>query len=134
MYNYKGEDYLELENVQMCWSISHYDGPMSGIALYNNEYYYVECHQHYDSRPRYFWLYKLNEDECVKELAQHDLFKKYYGHYCDFRNNKRIPFEELKSLDFQKPKHSLSFTNIDNIVGINRSPYLDRKSIGYFEL
>jgi hypothetical protein len=88
-YDYKDKTYQEVE-AKLLWSLSHYDGAMSGIALYDGQMYYARCHQSpYSRKPRYFWLYSLSSKELDREKQYQNYFRDYYGFHCDYEENGR---------------------------------------------
>jgi len=88
-FDYKDKTYQEVE-AKLLWSLSHYDGATSGIALYDGQMYYARCHQSpYSRKPRYFWLYPLTPAELEREQRYQDFFRDYYGFHCDYEENGR---------------------------------------------
>ena len=87
-YEYAGKVYHEVE-ARMLWSLGHYDGPMSGIALYNGKPHYAKCHQSAcaKKKPRYFWLYPLTDEEFRRENLYQEMFRHYYGIHCDYEED-----------------------------------------------
>lgn len=87
-YEYAGKVYNEVE-AKFLWSLGHHDGVMSGIALYNGRPHYAKCHQSPfgKKKPRYFWLYPLTDEEFRRESLYQEMFRHYYGIYCDYEED-----------------------------------------------
>lgn len=139
-YCYQGKTYYCLDGVRLAWSLTHYDGPMSGIALYRGSYYYAKCHQSPVSRKtRYFWLYPLTPEEVSQEKASQEAFRKYVSYHCDYRKDgsRRTGPSSLKEWIW-KIRRSLVGNNTDDYrtyreqFKIDRSRYLKREAVGYF--
>lgn len=142
-YEYEGKVYKELLGPRLVWSLGHFDGVMSGIAVYNGDYYYAKCHQSpYTNKSRYFWLYKLTPEETAKEIKYNEKYKKYVGLYCNYdeqgkrRKDPRNWKEWLWEISrfFTRSHYLWSSSKCQNRLGINRDEYTKREAIGYFRL
>lgn len=140
-YDYNGKTYHELEGARLVWRLSSYDGPMSGIATYQGQFYFGRCHQSPESRkPRYFWLYSLNDEELAKEIKYQEFFRKHIGLHTDYdESGKRVTgprnFQEwlweVRRIFRVFDTSDLNKKRVD--LGINREEYLKRDAIGYFK-
>lgn len=158
-YEYNGKVYHEVES-RLLWSLGHYDGPMSGIALYNGRPHYAKCHQWIGSKkPRYFWLYPLTDEEIRQEQLYQEMFRHYYGPHCDYEEDGftrktststpnwspgLLDFTGLRFLDFiiglmvgpfiNKPKDAWKpcYSEMEKAAGLNRGEYFKREAVGYF--
>ena len=105
---YKGTEYRFPENwpyeevdkepdLEMLWHSGYYDGPLSGMALYNGNFVWFECDQwgdRYDNPDpcpdygmRTYTLYELSEMDLKNEFDIHERFRKYVGHHTDYGVN-----------------------------------------------
>lgn len=125
----------KLENVQPLWSISHYDGVMSGIARYNSKIYWF----HMLGNPamflgrRAYALYPLTMQEAMREYLAHTVLIAMTGNAEKLNKFGRCSHSWLR----RKIPHwwwswSLS-VNWFVRGGYNKvQDYEKRKAIGYF--
>lgn len=109
-YEWEGKLYAK-RNAHLKWKLSSWDGPVTGISIYRQRYYYVECFQSPETRqPRYFWMYPLSTIEALREIKYKKVVKK------------------------RRPEQTYVDIQIKCGIPPNRDYYLKRKPIGYFEL
>lgn len=81
--------------ITMLWHSNYYDGPLSGLAEYNEKKYWFDMVQDdHDTlfHIRTFGLYKLSPEELETEEKRHRLFRDMVGHHCDYGDN-YAPYE-----------------------------------------
>jgi hypothetical protein len=158
-YEWAGKVYHEV-GARLLWSLGHYDGPMSGIAMHDGKVYYAKCHQspHTKKKPRYFWLYPLSDEEVRREHLYQEMFRHYYGIYCDYEEDGRtrkskasgpcwspgpLDFTGLRCLDFilrlllgpfveTKDPWKPSYEEMRKAAGVNHDDFGEREATGYF--
>lgn len=81
---------IPFEQVEILWETDYYDGPLSGVLLYQDEKHWFECEGAVTNRDRYYLIYKLSPDQIKAEEERHEYFQKYTGtesdkwkDYCD---------------------------------------------------
>lgn len=129
-YEYNGKVYHEVE-ARFLWSLGHQDGVMSGIALYNGRPHFAKCHQSpfAKKKPRYFWLYPLTDEEFRRENLYQEMFRHYYGPYCDYEED-----GWTKKTETSEPNWSpgpLDFTglrSLDFILRLLLGPFVGKSS------
>lgn len=82
---------VKLEDVKMLWHSGYWDGPLSGIAVYDGKKYWFEIvreimggNEDEFYRTRLFALIKLSPEELAYEEENHERFRKYVGHHTDY--------------------------------------------------
>jgi hypothetical protein len=73
--------------IYMLWHSNYYDGPLSGMALYEGKKVWFECDEwEHDNlyHMRTFNLYELSEEEIAEEEYWHELFRKHVGWHSDY--------------------------------------------------
>jgi len=91
--------YPVLDGVRLKWHIDYWDGPISGIAEFDNRLsYFSQCDSRVKIDPdsgeiarelpgrwrRRFLLYELTEEELNEELHWHQLFQESVGTHTDY--------------------------------------------------
>lgn len=93
-----GEDRIPLEyfwenkeypDIKMLWHSGYWDGPLSGMCLYNGKKYWFDCEvmEHDDNNDagiRKYGLYELSDEEVDYEEWWHNLWRFLVGHHCDY--------------------------------------------------
>lgn len=80
---YENDD-LELK---MLWYDDYYDGPLSGLALYNNKKVWFNMKENrYDNifHTRTFNIYELTKEQLEEEEYWHHRFRNEVGHHTDY--------------------------------------------------
>jgi len=106
------QDYPEVEKPIYLWSLGWYDGPLSGICLYEGQKHYFELFdetwEEYSSDSdseldglgpysvRHYYIRKLDPIIASREEARHNLFIKYVSNSHDYRGNPRTQEREVK--------------------------------------
>lgn len=95
--NWPYEDVDKEPDLEMLWHSGYYDGPLSGMALYNGKYVWFECDQwgecidNDDPCPDYgmrtYTLHELSEGDLKDQFEAHERFRKYVGHHTDYGVN-----------------------------------------------
>lgn len=134
-FEYHGQSYPRL-NARFLWTLGHWDGPMTGIATYQDKPYYAKCHQSILANPpRAYWLYPITDEEFSKEEAYQNLFRKYYGYHCDYdKDGKRLNsqgYSEAATKSWSKWFCNIIWT-IKTAITIDNKPSYDtmRKQVG----
>lgn len=90
--------HVELKDVRWLWHSSYYDGPLSGLVLFEGSEAWVEC---FDDivltrgegdemecmGARRFAIMRLTPEELEHEKAEHALFQKYVGTHTDYHED-----------------------------------------------
>lgn len=73
-------------SITMLWYDNYYDGPLSGMAEFNDNRVWFNCIEMEDNpfQMRRFALYKMSDDELAYEEKWHTLFNKLVGYHCDY--------------------------------------------------
>ena len=82
-------------DLEMLWHRGYWDGPLSGVALYNGDVVYFDCKHDYamgedeDELPlwglRTYSLYEITEEQKFDLTFNHILFREMVGLHCDHR-------------------------------------------------
>lgn len=83
---------LPKKAIRLLWHSDYYDGPISGVALYDYKFYYylIEYEDRLTS-PRIYAGYKLTTEQFKDLLLKHELWRIIGGHHCDYDpHNNRI--------------------------------------------
>jgi len=109
----KNLEIIDIENVKILYENTRYDGPGSGVLIYNDKKYYFKIiheicfddekteeyflpeNKKFD-RIRIFGIYDLTEDEWKEEEKWHSLFQKYVGEHLDHDEDGKIDFRKVK--------------------------------------
>lgn len=81
------------EGIRIMWHAGYYDGPLSGVAMYEGVPHYFDCRHQYISREmrgkvyRTFWVYRLTDDEWKTIKYWHDEFGLHVGRHTDYEWN-----------------------------------------------
>lgn len=62
----------------------YYDGPMTGMLLWNGKKYWFEMYKHFDdwNAPRRYVVLEISEEDLQEEEARHQLWVECSGNYC----------------------------------------------------
>lgn len=84
-------DHDDNPKAEMMWHSDYYDGPLSGMALYEGNKVWFQVDTFEEDEPyqglRTFKLYKLSEEEIAEDEKWHILFRKHVGSHCDYGNH-----------------------------------------------
>lgn len=78
------------EGVRILWTAAYYDGPLSGVALYNGVPHGFELKREYDGREmrkqvwRTYWLHKFTDEQWKEVEYWHNEFRLHVGQHCDY--------------------------------------------------
>ena len=122
LIRYKGEEYrfpetwpyenLEEEpDLEMLWHRGYYDGPLSGMALYNGQFVWFDCAAwggwgdsddlcpDYGSRT--YNVYEISDKDLKTQFDIHERFEKYVGKHTNYGVN-YAPYEGKSQRDLDK--------------------------------
>lgn len=89
----------QLKNTKILWHLGYYDGPESGVLLYNDELHYFKCIDAYDPHLEdpddedsdYTWgwyrkhaVYALSDDDKIRLVTTHALWQAHMGLHTDY--------------------------------------------------
>lgn len=80
-------------NPRILWHHDYWDGPLSGIALFNGErvWFSMNSEDGYLARRRTYKLYRLTPELLALKEHWHSLFVKHVGNHTEYgADNKRI--------------------------------------------
>jgi len=82
------------DNVHMLWHTDYWDGPLSGLCIWNGEKYWFHnvFEEHFEAREdhqcsqqnRYYCLFMLTPQELQEKEYWHGEFRKYVGNHSDY--------------------------------------------------
>lgn len=103
--NWPYQNLNEEPDLDMIWHSGYYDGPLSGMALYNGKYVWFDCFSDDWDEPypnmRVYKLYELSEEEIADELYWHSEFEKYVGYHTNY-DSSYAPFGGKNRKDVNK--------------------------------
>jgi hypothetical protein len=118
------------EDVRYLWFSDFWDGPMSGMALYNGQPYWFEMVEENREYPngfyRRFGLFEMSPEEIEEETRWHNLFREKVGEHTTYNmegkevNAPMKPSEMWK--EFYEPYQKRP-----------KPDYLNHPVIGWFE-
>jgi len=110
------EDLDKEPDLQMLWHNGYYDGPLSGMAMYNDEHVWFDCINETDYGDRIFALYRLDEKTKDEMYRRHRLFQELVGYHCDHDPNVHVEFVGCdKNQDYYKLQKK--FPTVDVTAG-----------------
>lgn len=89
----------QLENVQILWHLGFWDGPLSGVLIFNNEMHYFDMIEEFEPVPidpddedsdydhgwyRKFGVYELSDDDKIRLITTHALWQGHMGLHTDY--------------------------------------------------
>lgn len=77
-----GNDPPDFDDVEPCFHLSYYDGPLSGIFRFGGHYFYARCI--YDLDRQWWAAWELTEEETSATLHRHDQFQKHVGTHTSY--------------------------------------------------
>lgn len=118
------------DEVTPLFHLNYYDGPLSGIVVRNNHYFYV---QPIYSEDRCWWAaWELTPEETQTVLAEHELFEKYVGLHTTYTKNSQGKY--VRDLNTVKPQESWEkYYKNDQIVKANYNLVKSRDIFGILE-
>lgn len=103
--NWVYENLEEEPDLEMLWHSGYWDGPLNGMALYNGQYVWFDCHSDEYEEPYYgmrvYRLYELSKKELKDEFDHHSKFREYVGHHSDYGAN-YAPYEGKSEQELDK--------------------------------
>jgi len=81
------EDLDKEPDLTMLWHSDYYDGPLSGMALYNGEHVWFDCNDDPFDGDRIYALYRLSTETKQELLRQHKLFEHHVGTHSNHDPN-----------------------------------------------
>lgn len=130
---YPGNEPPNFEDVEPCFHLKYYDGPLSGIAKFDGHYFYVKCI--YDEDRKWWASWELTPEERTSVLENNRLFEEHVGSHNSYIKNENEDF--VRNLDLVKPQESwdkfyknankpkVDYDSIEqrDIFGILRNPF-----------
>lgn len=135
---------ISRDQVKFLWHSNYWDGPLSGMCLYQGQKYWFEIidefwspkpdeveenfSDDYDpTRTRTFKLIELSPEQLKDETVWHRYFQIMVGRHCDYdKNGKRVP----KRLRYTEESFKKFYD-----AAKTRGPrdYSSNKVVGYFD-
>jgi hypothetical protein len=129
-FDYAKYPQIQREAVRYLWYSDFWDGPMSGMALYNGQPYWFEMVEENEEDHgfyRRFGLFELSPEEIEAETRWHNLFREKVGDHTTFKADGKVLQGELKSREM--------WTEFYEAYQKRPKPdYLNHPVIGWFEL
>lgn len=76
-------DKLPRAKAPILWHCGYWDGPLSGVCLYEDRVHWFETHNIITDKKRQFFIYEMTDEEISKVVTEHFLFEHYVGiHTC----------------------------------------------------
>lgn len=105
-------------DVEMLWHNGYWDGPLSGVALYDGEMVYFDMAEENDfNGNRMYNVYKLYEDEKEYLLSSHEKFRKKVGSHTDHRPGVYNPNLKKNWMSYFKKKRKSMELKKDVVLG-----------------
>lgn len=105
-YFYHDKD--DQPDLTLVWHEGYYDGPLSGVALFNNEYVWFNYVDEDDTGNRKFAIYTMPDQFREEKFRRHQHFQQAVGYHCDHDPNVYKPFghkDEKKFREFYDTKY-----------------------------
>lgn len=99
-YFYHDKD--DQPDLVLVWHENYWDGPLSGIALFNNEYVWFDCIEEDDIGDRKFAIYKMSDKFREEKFKRHQHFQQAVGYHCDHDPNVYKPFGHKDEKKFRE--------------------------------
>lgn len=96
------DDKEEQPDLTLLWHENYWDGPLSGVALYNGEHVWFDIEDEDDIGDRVFALYKMSKDICNKIFQRHKEFQEAVGFHCDHDPSVYKPFFKKDDKKFRE--------------------------------
>lgn len=132
---------IKEENIQILWHLGYYDGYLSAIGKYDDQYVFIKCLTENDEYfqelmeneedeeyvPKSWWrqygVFILSDLEVEFEIRKHKDFESFVGQHTNYQNNKRI-FGSLRP----QSEWSLFYTKYQGI----KTDYSQNLQIAYY--
>jgi hypothetical protein len=84
--------------MRMLWHISYWDGPLSGLCLYEGRmhWFQIKGDLEPDQEKREFEIIALTDEQIRAEEEHHALWVKYVGSHCDYDENNQRAIGNLR--------------------------------------
>lgn len=88
---------IQRSEVEYLWHVGYWDGPLSGICIYNDEVcWFQNFSEDFEptnnpemlDRIRKFKIYRLSQEQLKFEYDKHACFQQHVGTHCDYDKNK----------------------------------------------
>jgi hypothetical protein len=81
--DYRQVQQIDRGEIRLLWHWDFWDGPISGLCLYDHEKYWFEmCWEGETSRR--FVIRRLSPEQLADALKWHELFREKVGTHCDY--------------------------------------------------
>lgn len=84
-YFYHDKD--DQPDLTLVWHEDYWDGPLSGVALFNNEHVWFKCIEEDDTGDRKLAIYRMPEEFRKEKFKRHEHFQQAVGYHCDHDPN-----------------------------------------------
>ena len=102
-------------DLEMKWHSGYWDGPLTGMAKYNDEEVWFSYINDFDAGDRTFGLYRLTDEDRTELTRHHDLFCELVGKHC---NHHPDEFCEFQNDDDTCAKfYDIKFPEVDGSKG-----------------
>lgn len=97
---------------RILWHSGFYDGPLSGMCLYNDEKHWFRLHEeNEDTGDRTFEIIKPTPEQLKIEEDRHALFQAHVGIHTDYDENGKRP---IGAIHPQSEHHK--FYDVDRVI------------------
>lgn len=94
------------ERPKFCWHSGYYDGPLSGVCLYNDKHHWFKMIYEFDYEGdeewepgekeillgRIFVVAELSDEQFAIIKDRHDVWRNYIGRHCDYDEDGKRPY------------------------------------------
>lgn len=131
---------IDKEKLSLLWSSLYYDGPLSGMLVYQNDLYWFDCFDiiNDDRNDYHFVIHELSKEEKRYELEAYYHFRRFYGKHNDMKiddwyiNHWFLRLEVLPQNIETKEKYEEKFGEKDQEIDTFSFEYRRNKIIGRF--
>ncbi len=102
IHNYRQFPQIERTHLKFLWYSDFWDGPLSGMLVYNGQKYWFEIFGEADETEdfyRRFFVIRLTSTQIEEELKWHKLFEEKVGTHTTYDENERCSL-----IDALRPK------------------------------
>lgn len=87
---------IKRKDVKYLWHCGFWDGPLSGLCLYQGEKCWFDMVKEYRNASRTFKVLRLTPEQLKEEEYWHDLFREHVGTHTDYDENERRDYDGVK--------------------------------------